>query len=603
MNVDPTYAAVGQFFGYRPIYVIPKYQRGYAWDRLEIDDFVKDLGSCFQKRVAGGNQNHFFGGIVSVKKPVQGAVNQHSYELVDGQQRMATFTLLVSAMIKIYSTLLRQVTTAGDLVNKGIIENRIQDLKLRFVEFQQEINRITNVQEVITLSRSDRQFYKDLIGNQNPTPSRDSHHRIKYAYETIIQKLDALTNQPAINDKLDRLEIVKNIIDNDFSILHIVTYDKNEAYRLFQVLNDRGKNLTEGDLLRAKTLELLEAHPAQQDSVELLWDEILADKPSLTEDFLRWIYASHSGDRAGSSTLFDDFLTLFYPSHNSATTTAVEAGSILSATQELRNEINHCRKLINGEWPLPLATPVTGWDRNRLALLIKELGHTLSMPLLLASCKLDHVKLSDTVHMIEKFAFRYIIITNQHATALANKYHEECLAIRTNPTGYNIASLRTKLQALQTQRANDGLFRASLDSLIYKVGGGNTPIKYFLLTIESFLRWYRAGATGTPQCMDKTVIYDFTDTTIEHVYPRNAQGVVVDATLEDLKNTIGNLTFLGPSDNLTGGNDSFNVKRPIFAASSVLMNREISQKTQWHTATVLARANELKDIALRIFTV
>jgi len=103
---------------------------------LEIEDFAKDLDKCVQKRVAGTNLNHFFGGIVSVKKPVQGAVNQHSYELVDGQQRMATFTLLVGAMIKIYNELLRNAISASDLVNKG--NNRKSDSR-----FKTEVHRIS----------------------------------------------------------------------------------------------------------------------------------------------------------------------------------------------------------------------------------------------------------------------------------------------------------------------------------------------------------------------------------------------------------------------------------------------------------------------------
>src|ERR1700761_8261654 len=99
MQVTPVYAAVGSFFGNQLMYWVPKYQRAYAWDKLEIEDFLQDLEKCFNKRKVGSPINHFFGGIVSVEKPVEGTVNQSTYELVDGQQRMATFVLLASTIV------------------------------------------------------------------------------------------------------------------------------------------------------------------------------------------------------------------------------------------------------------------------------------------------------------------------------------------------------------------------------------------------------------------------------------------------------------------------------------------------------------------------
>lgn len=56
-------------------------------------------------------------------------------------------------------------------------------------------------------------------------------------------------------------EIVHKILDNDFTVLQMASDKKEEAFRLFQVINDRGTNLTDGGLLRAKTLDILENLP------------------------------------------------------------------------------------------------------------------------------------------------------------------------------------------------------------------------------------------------------------------------------------------------------------------------------------------------------
>src|SRR5690606_30069273 len=134
------------------------------------------------------------------------------------------------------------------------------------------------------------------------------------------------------------------------------------------VLNDRGKNLSDGDLLRARVLEMLERHQQTQRSVEDLWDKILCDSPSITEDYLRIIYTSYKGVRPGANSLFDDFLNLFYPQHSNGTINAAEASQIQAKTQELYAQILLCRKLSKGIWPFEDNNPrLTQWDKNRLS--------------------------------------------------------------------------------------------------------------------------------------------------------------------------------------------------------------------------------------------
>lgn len=605
MRVDPVHAAVGTFFNNSPMFRVPKYQRSYAWETSELEDYLKDLEETYNKRKNGTPINHFFGGMVSVESTVTGVVNQKSHELVDGQQRCATFILTVAALIKIYKDLLIQVQSSGDTSNEQIIQGRIERLSNRFIEFSQEVNRQTRVVEALILSNADKHFFYELIRGLNPTTSRESHTRIKFVYDSLISKIESLipTSHNIIN-KLDSLEQFQLVIDSDFSIIHIVTYNTQEAYKLFQVLNDRGKSLTEGDLLRAKTLELLEGHQTQQNTAETHWDDILKDKSKSTENYLRWIYQSHDGSRAGRNTLFDDFLSKFYPQHVNATISNTEATQILNSTNKIKTEIQIARKITAGSWPFTSSrAPITAWDRNRLSLLIRELGLTVSIPILLASFKLGERMFSEMTQILELFLFKYKIISNAHIEAAVTVFHNHCILIRTNPTTYDISDFRTDLNALISSRVTVTQFRAALDGLSYKVGGGNKPLKYLLMTVEHYKRWFDNGATGNPNCLDKTRVYDFTSTTIEHVYPRNASGTTIDNTLEPLKNSLENLTFMGPTDNVAGNNDPFNVKRPIFQASSVSLNTDIASLTQWTTAELATRKSYLKDMVCAIFVI
>ena len=88
------------------------------------------------------------------------------------------------------------------------------------------------------------------------TPKRkaESHTKLQGFVNSIVDSL------PNIDDKLDALTKIEDIIHNNCTIIFIDSQTRESAYKLFQVLNDRGAGLTEGDLLKSKTLESLENH-------------------------------------------------------------------------------------------------------------------------------------------------------------------------------------------------------------------------------------------------------------------------------------------------------------------------------------------------------
>lgn len=605
MKIEPTYTSVGSLFEYRPMFFIPKYQRAYAWSSESVEDFIKDLKNCFDRRKTNSPVNHFFGGVLCVRYPVAGTVNQHEYEIIDGQQRIATFSILVSCLIRIYEELKEKAKDSGDSGNQGILERRIKLLSERFIEFSQEVQRKINSVEVLRLSKRDHPFYKELIRGMNPSVSRDSHNKIFHAYKALLQAVKKIINSSTLEEKMDNIEIIQNIIDNDFTILYMVTDSKEDAFRLFQVINDRGTNLTVGDLLKAKTLEIVEGFSQYQDSVENLWDDILADTPSDTEKYLNWIYESYQGNRARQDSLFDMFIDKFFPQHKNHKTgnfTENEVEKVYKTVSNIHVDIKSCRLLVKGQWLYEPKQPITSWDRTRLNLLLKELEHELSIPLFLAASKLDHKRFSEIVQILEKVFFRYKIICNEHVTPLKTIYSQESLAIRQNPDYYNVSNLRKKLQKLIDEKAPNRTFINNIEAIEYKDSGrSNKPLKYFLMTIEYYYQWYKNGAIGNPECIDKSRVYDFAGTSIEHIYPQNVDKSVLDSNLEPMKNSLGNLTILDPAQNTSGGNDTFIAKKPLYQASSVLLTRDIAAQTSWTQQEIINHKNLLIEIALKIF--
>jgi hypothetical protein len=168
--------------------------------------------------------------------------------------------------------------------------------------------------------------------------------------------------------------------------------------------------------------------------------------------------------------------------------------------------------------------------------------------------------------------------------------------------------LEEKLRNLINNRASAQEFQAKLEWLEYQESGGgsNKPLKYFLLTAEYYYPWFKQGAVGVPKCFDKTRVYDFASTSIEHIYPQNATSgsSVFDSSLEPLKHSLGNLTILDPALNVMGDNDDFLTKKPIYQSSSVFLTKnEIGEKAAWTLNEITSHKRLLIDIGMKIFTI
>lgn len=604
--INPSHLSIGRIFESRFVFEIPKYQRSYAWEDAQVIDFIDDIKKCYAALKNGTSIEHFFGGLVCVQKGIPGSARQQ-FQVVDGQQRLATFILLVVNIVRIYEQISRLPEVSGAPALNRLVGARINRLNDTYLTYQDEINREPVTIDRLQMSKADHAFFKGLIQNTGITPSRNSHEKMNKAFSRIGRALKVIVDSlSTVSEKIDVLKDFEDIIHKNCTVIFIWSDTPAEAYRLFQVLNDRGISLTDGDLLRSRTLELLDnqLYQVQQNNVENAWDAILKTTSKTTEEFLRYYYASNKGKRPGSATLFDDFLDQFFPIHKSTVNTIDEATQINTTMDIIKGEYDQYIQINEGEWPYSISQPITRWDIERLRLLVVELDHSLCIPLLLAACQLDHRKFAEIIQLIELFIFRYKYICNNHVGSLGEIYLEESVAIRQLGTNYNINSLRNKLRNLQDTEAQDDKFKLLLNELSYKPRGGNKIIKYFFITLEYYLAWYNTGANGRPKCTDKSRIFDFANTTIEHIYSQNEDTTRVIPTMESKKNLIGNLTVLDPNINNTLGNIPYSQKRIEFEKSAVLMNRDIAASyATWDLNSFEDRTNKIVTAACRIFKV
>lgn len=606
MTMTPENLPLGNLFSDRIPFVVPIYQRAYAWEKEEIDDFVSDIGALYQGRLAGDEQmpSHFFGGVVSVYNRIPGTKTGGLYELVDGQQRMATFVLALSLIMEGYQSIAIQANQEGDEATRSASDAHLDVDSTSFLYYE-EVHEGKKQQRLrLRLSRADHPFFQQLLDGHHPAAERASHGRLLQARESIAKNLLS----PIVDDgsasastKLERLRALLSAITDDCFVIHIVSDDRSEAYRLFAILNDRGRSLTDGDLLRTRTLELLEDRPDLQEQVDGHWNSVLAGSSSEVDGFLRAFFASVIGKRAPSRDLFDAMTAQFLPFSEPMSDSDAEALARWVKQLQLENEAY--LRLRGGQWPFD-EPQASAWERDRLHRLVNVLGRAGDIPLLLsASMSKDEEFFSALVQVLERLDFRYLIVGG-HPGSLAERYMVHAARIRQAPGKYRLKDLLDDAGAFVVDRAPDDLFASVLPEAVRYTRGAvqNRRTRHFLTTVDDFIGWVRNNKGGEP-VPNKIAAYDLNQIDIEHIHPQKPAPGEADPDLDQAVHTLGNLSFWGPSDNKAASNSDFDTKKGFYKDSSVTITRELADLETWNVDIAKERQDSLVDAALAIYQI
>lgn len=604
---------VGAVLSERYPFAVPRYQRAYAWEDEAVGFFVHDVESLLGHQA--GHTSHFFGGVVCIQLTDNQQVRPIRYEVVDGQQRLATLMLALSCVVEVADGLIRrcqksdkQIAASASTLRDEVVEN--------FVTWKDSdvAAGTSTVRRRMTLSLADDDVFGALvIGDPIPKPTRESHTLLIEAREALMEMTTRFVGTKGkFQDRLDRLVRLRQALLNDAHLIHIVSQERTQAYRLFSVLNHRGESLSDADLLRSRSLELLEGFTGPQEQAALVWDELLSHPARDVERFFQAIYPSVTGKRA-QGDLFEALEEEFLPAR--APKSAGEAKRIVTRVEWFRDEFLLYTKLVDGDWPFdrkPVGQQkVNQWQMERLRRLTVTLRHDLALPILLAGARsLSEADFAALVYMLEIFAFRYKIICGAHATRPSNLYYEHAHLMRmaTDKKPYKLKAIKLELRQLINEKAGDALFRQlTVEKLRYSNSSQRVNIREFLTTMEDHRAWLAKPASKQPGAMPKpstTKVIDVDEATIEHIYPQNAAKAATDAALEPKKHWVGNLTFFGPKDNSTAGNKPFATKRvSSYPTSEIGMTADLAALGHWTVSDFEAREQDLLDQAVRVFVV
>lgn len=568
MDVKPNYCSLEQIFSENTLLMVPKYQRAYSWEKDNVEQFTSDIELLFNNFQNGRvDENHFLGGLVCVRVPNDDVLDDKIvYQLVDGQQRLSTTVLLISRLIHFLKAM------KLDDQNSGIRERRVIKYRSKFIEFTAEENGKDVNFPRITLSRRDLDYFHAVVLHGVVGESDlASHKLIKGAISKIDVWLKSLFKDQSEDDVLRNSDMLFRVISSALKILMIKMSDVNDAYRLFQVINDRGRSLTAGDLLRASSLGMYDTGNIPDSEIEALenvWDAITVDGATSTDNKLIAYYNSNVGRMVRKSALFEDFNKEFFR----------DSADIKHEITKLSDGVNLYSLLSRGAWPYK-ASNLTGYQRKKLYNLVVIFKHSHCLPLLMSATKLSEKKFYQLTFFLEKFFFVFKVALDKRMGPVTKLYNSTIEKINENPSHYQVKWFLDGLREIIASKIRYSEIVSYIDGLFYVSDGDNRHIKYILSTFEENHRWLKNG-NFHPVLMYKNAFKGLVDDsfiyTIEHLYPANAPEGDKNFEMEELKNKLPNLTLLYEQDNSRFRNFPFIIKKGEYLHARLNTTIELS---------------------------
>lgn len=230
---------------------IPMYQRPYAWkiEQAEtlLDDLITALGDLDDP--SDDVESYFMGSLVVVKEE-----DKPKAEVVDGQQRLTTITILLSTIRALLDNPDERSTITSFIYQKGAPMLKTADhfhlsLREKDREFFQEF-----IQKDVALTK---------IKSLNISDLSDSQKNISENAKKYLEKL-SVYSQPQLN------AIATYILNQCFLII-VSTPNIESAYKIFSILNDRGLDLSYTDICKAEVIGKIDI--ANQDTYTRKWED------------------------------------------------------------------------------------------------------------------------------------------------------------------------------------------------------------------------------------------------------------------------------------------------------------------------------------------
>lgn len=541
-------------------YIVPPYQRNYAWDESQYGVFWSDISKTFN----GATPEYFLGSVV--------INNSQAPELVviDGQQRLITTAVLISA--------LRSHLKAEGKTNFATLVE--QDFLVKS-DYRRQL-----FTPSLILNKTDKSFYDNFIfHNRSITDMRrladdetcsPSNRLLAECFCYMHAKIAEISREGRNIE-----EIAGTIIDSLNSRVFVIRIDVKDDYNafvLFETLNDRGLELSEADLLKNYLFSISRERLVEAQGNWELMEHNLGSERLIK--FVRHQWLSRHGP-IGERGLYSDIKAKITVPNDAVrySERLCEASDFYAALSEARHHL---------------------WARfpHEQQPVLRELIETIEILrpeqlfiVLLAGLETDRRNFAELARMMVNFTFRYTTICNLSPSNVLGPFIQAAREIRANGVVDTPRLFRNYLMPLYP---DDSQFHSAFSRKIIR---SNAQARYILAKINDYL---------SPNPSLRTQADPFA-TDLEHILPKRFDSVW-DTNRRDFPGgadkyvyRLGNMTLIAAKLNRELGNADFEVKKRVFASDCLAITRRVVEAEKWTAEEIKSRQNWLASMACKIW--
>ncbi len=539
-------ASLGSIFAGNTRVCIPDYQRGFSWRNDNInrlwDDIIDTLAEAESERTL------FLGSLVFHE-------DEGNVDLVDGQQRLTTLTMLL-----------------------GNLRHRLMAAE-RFTPDHGRV--VTNIERIIFvrgrekdgvrlhLSKKDRETYSKAL--QSNALGAGAAAGVSRGWRRLNSLLDEREEE---GDFLEFAEAVFDLITDLAKFSRVIVRAPHSPFAVFEALNSTGQDLAQGDLIKNRVLE--RTTDSWRDDFFEKWERMVTRLPE--GEVSKYLRAWWIAEEKFTS------VKQLYNNVKRKVKTHEDAQEYLDRWHDDALQYAHIvTGTPNGYCPPNVKAAVEDFVR---------LDFQQGRPIMLAFMLNDGQKyLPDVVHELARVYVRVLKTAQQRGSKFENKVESICRTTREDSPSSGLEKLR-----------------ADVDSLIREIGPMDWThfhveeipfARYLLATLTKRLEGGALGILGTA------------DVEVEHVFPQKRPEGLLDSTPEAeyqrLTTHIGNLTFLTKEDNIRASNKPPDEKMEIYqeyllgGRTPLKLTGDIVGRSPWSEESLVARSAWLAEIANEIW--
>jgi hypothetical protein len=538
---------------------VPVNQREYSWEDEQVREILDDL----YRAIA---QGAYFLGTIVLTKGSGGLL-----EVADGQQRLATVTILLASIRDHFFE-------RNDTLNVESIET----------EFLNTIDRAARKRVPrLTLNVDDNEFFRKAIlsrpneSDRKAAPLRDSHKRIERARKLAAKHVLTITRNRSDQSKTETLLHWVEFIANGAQVIMLTVPDHLNAFRMFETLNDRGLKTSQADLLK-----------------NYLFGE---SGERISEAQHRWSAMSGTLESAGIDDIVLTYLRHLLVAKHGATrerevydkirSTVSGSFPAIEFLDDLSDNANTYVALLNHRHPHWNEYGNFSTKIRRHIETLNELRVEQIRPLMLACMKsLPPKEVEKSFRVFIAWAVRFMIAGGP--TGTIEKYYA---ARAVEVWKGDITSYVELAKAMNRYLPDDDVFKSAFATS--RVSKSHLA-RYFLRSLEQKIK-------NDPE-PENVVNDDQLVLTLEHVLPENLSAGWSDIDADEaavLVRRLGNMVLLRASANSRIGNESFAEKKKIYKSSSSLeLTKQILNYARWGKDEIDKRQAEMAKLAVKIWS-